>query len=89
MTPSMPATSPAPTSGCVVQCRSHRWLVEEVEPAEHPEGDTVVRMACLDDDANAALPNTRTCAAVPAGTHTLTQNQPGTWRLNAPSSWYR
>jgi SNF2 family DNA or RNA helicase len=35
-----------------VQCRSHRWLVEEVEPAEHPEGDTVVRMACLDDDAN-------------------------------------
>jgi hypothetical protein len=35
-----------------VQCRSHRWLVEEVERAEHPEGDTVVRMACLDDDAN-------------------------------------
>ena len=33
-------------------CRSHRWLVEEVEPPEHPEGDTVVRMACLDDDAN-------------------------------------
>ena len=26
--------------------------MEEVEPAEHPEGDTVVRMACLDDDAN-------------------------------------
>ena len=48
----MPNTSPIPTSGCVVQCRSHRWLVEEVEPAEHPEGDTVVRMACLDDDAN-------------------------------------
>ncbi len=41
-----------PAQGCVVQCRSHRWLVEEVEPAEHPEGDTVVRMACLDDDAN-------------------------------------
>ena len=38
--------------GSVVQCRSHRWLVEEVEPAEHPGGDTVVRMACLDDDAN-------------------------------------
>lgn len=36
-------------------CRSHRWLVEEVEPAEHPEGDTVVRMACLDDDANGQL----------------------------------
>jgi hypothetical protein len=29
-----------------VLCRSHRWLVDEVEPAEHPEGDTVVRMAC-------------------------------------------
>ena len=42
----------SPTPGCVVQCRSHHWLVEEVEPAEHPEGDTVVRMACLDDDAN-------------------------------------
>ena len=50
-----PTTFPIPskpTSGCVVQCRSHRWLVEEVEPAEHPDGDTVVRMACLDDDAN-------------------------------------
>jgi hypothetical protein len=46
------ATSLSPTRGCVVHCRSHRWLVEEVEPAEHPEGDTVVRMACLDDDAN-------------------------------------
>jgi hypothetical protein len=41
-----------PSQGCVVQCRSHRWLVEEVEPSEHPEGDTVVSMACLDDDAN-------------------------------------
>ena len=48
----MAATSSAPTSGCVVHCRSHRWLVEEVEPADHPEGDTVVRLACLDDDAN-------------------------------------
>jgi ERCC4-related helicase len=36
----------------VVHCRSHRWLVETVEPAEHPEGDTVVQLACLDDDAN-------------------------------------
>ena len=48
----MAAPSSAPTSGCVVHCRSHRWLVEEVEPAEHPDGDTVVRLACLDDDAN-------------------------------------
>ncbi len=43
------------TRGAVVACRSHRWLVDEVELAEHPEGDTVVRMACLDDDANGQL----------------------------------
>jgi hypothetical protein len=45
-------TASMPSQGSVVQCRSHRWLVEKVEPSEHPEGDTVVRMACLDDDAN-------------------------------------
>ncbi|MFO8238689.1 MAG: DISARM system SNF2-like helicase DrmD [Prochlorococcaceae cyanobacterium] len=43
---------PALGQGAVVHCRSHRWLVEEVESADHPDGDTVVRMACLDDDAN-------------------------------------
>ncbi len=48
----MPEVTELPTSGSVVLCRSHRWLVEDVEPAEHPEGDTVVRLACLDDDAN-------------------------------------
>ena len=47
-----PFPAALPSEGCVVSCRSHRWLVEEVEPAEHSEGDTVVRMACLDDDAN-------------------------------------
>jgi hypothetical protein len=36
----------------IVHCRSHRRLVEEIEPAEHPDGDTVVLLACLDDDAN-------------------------------------
>jgi SNF2 family DNA or RNA helicase len=46
------ALSELPGRGCVVHCRSHRWLVEDVEPAEHHEGDTVVRLACLDDDAN-------------------------------------
>ena len=46
------STELLPSQGAVVQCRSHRWLVEEVEPAEHADGDTVVRMACLDDDAN-------------------------------------
>jgi superfamily I DNA and/or RNA helicase len=52
----MPSVVPNPSSslsqGCVVHCRSHRWLVEEVEPPELEGGDTVVRMACLDDDAN-------------------------------------
>jgi ERCC4-related helicase len=48
----MSTPSTIPTSGCVVHCRSHRWLVEKVEPSEHPEGDTVVGLACLDDDAN-------------------------------------
>ena len=32
--------------------RGHRWLVEKVEPSGHPKGDTVVGLACLDDDAN-------------------------------------
>ena len=41
-----------PAKGCVVQCRSHRYLVEDVEPAEQAGGDMIVRMACLDDDAN-------------------------------------
>ncbi|MDM7954565.1 MAG: DISARM system SNF2-like helicase DrmD [Cyanobium sp. CZS 25K] len=45
-------TPSKPKQGCVVHCRSHRWLVEDMEPAELPGGDTVVRMACLDDDAN-------------------------------------
>jgi hypothetical protein len=40
------ARNAPPLSRCIVLCRSHRWLVDEVEPAEHPEGDTVVRMAC-------------------------------------------
>ena len=29
--------------------------MDEVEPPEHTAGDTVVRMACLDDDANGKL----------------------------------
>ena len=45
-------TTPQLFPGCVVQCRSHRYLVEEVEPADEAGGDTIVRMACLDDDAN-------------------------------------
>jgi superfamily II DNA or RNA helicase len=52
MQPELLSRDSSPSQGCVVHCRSHRWLVEEVEEAEHPDGDMVVRMACLDDDAN-------------------------------------
>ena len=44
--------APLPTPGCVVYCRSHNHLVEEVRPPEQAGGDTVVRMACLDDGVN-------------------------------------
>ena len=40
-------------SGQIVRVRSRQYLVEEVtapDPA-HPKGDTAVRLACLDDDA--------------------------------------
>lgn len=50
------ASDPNLTRGCVVICRSHRWLVEEEVPAEHPDGDTVAWMACLDNDANGKCP---------------------------------
>ena len=43
-----------PTKGCVVLCRSHNHLVEDVQPSEDG-GDTVVRLACLDDDANGQI----------------------------------
>jgi hypothetical protein len=41
-----------PARGAVVHFHSHRWLVEDVEASGLPGGDTVVRMTCLDDDAN-------------------------------------
>jgi hypothetical protein len=40
-------------AGQIVRVRSRQYLVEEVtapDPA-HPKGDTAVRLACLDDDA--------------------------------------
>jgi Helicase conserved C-terminal domain/Type III restriction enzyme, res subunit len=48
---------PAPTlsKGCVVHCRSHHHLVEEVVLPEEKGRDTVVRLACLDDDANGQI----------------------------------
>jgi hypothetical protein len=36
----------------VVHCRSHHHLVEEVVSPEEEGRDTVVRLACLDDDAS-------------------------------------
>ena len=52
----MSQVPPAPTlsKGCVVFCRSHHHLVEDVQPPEDG-GDTVVRLACLDDDANGQI----------------------------------
>ena len=35
------STELLPSHGVVVQCRSHRWLMEEVELAERPDGDRV------------------------------------------------
>ncbi len=47
--------APLPRPGCVVYCRSHNHLVEEVWPPEEECRDTVVRLACLDDDANGQI----------------------------------
>ena len=41
--------------GNVVECRSHRHLVEKVELPTSPGGDTIVGLACLDDDAKVQL----------------------------------
>ena len=41
--------------GNVVECRSHRHLVEKVELPTSPGGDTIVGLACLDDDANGEI----------------------------------
>ena len=51
----MPELRSEPSKGCVVHCRSHHHLVEEVWPPEEDGLDTVVRLACLDDDANGQI----------------------------------
>ena len=43
-----------PSKGCVVFCRSHNHLVEDVQSSANG-GDTVVRLACMDDDANGKI----------------------------------
>ena len=47
--------APSLSKGCVVHCRSHHHLVEEVVLPEEKGRDTVVRLACLDDDANGQI----------------------------------
>ena len=37
--------------GAVVCCRTRRYLVEDVQAPLEPGGDTVVSMACMEDDA--------------------------------------
>ena len=41
--------------GSIVECRSHRHLVENVEYPSSEIGDTIVKLACLDDDANGQI----------------------------------
>ncbi|KAA0895499.1 helicase [Oryzomonas rubra] len=40
-----------PVSGQIVRVRTRTWLVESVEPANGAVSETVVSLACLDDDA--------------------------------------
>jgi hypothetical protein len=40
-----------PSPGEVVHCRSRRYLVEDVVPRATLGEDTLVRLACIDDDA--------------------------------------
>lgn len=37
--------------GNIAQVRSRQYLIENVEPPSIPEGDTTVRLVCLEDDA--------------------------------------
>ena len=37
--------------GAVVRCRTRRYLVEDVQPPCEPGADTVVSMACMEDQA--------------------------------------
>jgi SNF2 family DNA or RNA helicase len=43
--------APTPAPGDIVRCRSRRYLVEDVTPPPEPGDDVLVRMSCLEDDA--------------------------------------
>lgn len=47
----MPDTKQLPEAGRIVCVRQRRYLVEEVEPARDSVDDTLVRLSCVDDDA--------------------------------------
>ncbi len=40
-----------PTPGQIVRARSRQYLVQNVVPPPIPTDDTLVRLSCLDDDA--------------------------------------
>jgi SNF2 family DNA or RNA helicase len=40
-----------PRIGEIVRVRARRWLVEDVTPPPEPGDDTLVRLSCLEDDA--------------------------------------
>jgi hypothetical protein len=48
-TPARPRQKLKP--GAVVRCRTRRYLVEDVQPPREPGADTVVSMACMEDQA--------------------------------------
>jgi hypothetical protein len=46
-----PKAQPKLKPGSVVRCRTRRYLVEDVTPPVEAGGDTLVSLACLEDDA--------------------------------------
>lgn len=42
---------PIPDAGQIVQVRQRQYLVEEVVPPPRPADSTLLRLSCLDDDA--------------------------------------
>jgi len=47
-----PDTMASPVSvGNIAQVRSRQYLIENVEAPSHKQGDTTVRLVCLEDDA--------------------------------------
>ena len=51
MTPSTAQREAPLKPGAVVRCRTRRYLVEEVVPPPEAGGDTVVTLACMEDQS--------------------------------------